>query len=169
MYVLTRVCFSCSSTNGAWVLDFETAEACCDPKSIITSITFTKTPKWMSKVSWCVLPLSCGGTGRDIEAAEQENHLQHACVWLGYCSHHVREDCRVEGGRGGMGAPKQVDGRCGALVPSPYMFPCVVLHGHILRHGGEILRARRDCHGRPGSPGRCIRPWWERHNLLLFQ
>ena len=110
-----------------------------------------------------------GPEGRDIDAAERENHLQHAFVWFGYCSHHVREDCRVEGGRGGVGAPKQVDGRCGALVPSPYIFPYVVLHGHILRHGGEILRARRDCHGRPGSPGRCMRPWWERHNLLLLE
>ena len=98
----------------------------------------------------------------DIKTAERENHLQHACVWFGCCSHHVREDCRVEGGRGGFGAPKQADGRCSALVPSPYISPCLVLHGHILRHGGEILRGRRDCPA-------CIHPWWERHNLLLLE
>ena len=46
-----------------------------------------------------------GSKGRDIEAAERENHLQHAGVRFGYCSHHVREDCRVEGGRGDVGPP----------------------------------------------------------------
>ena len=81
---------------------------------------------------------------RDIEAAERENHLQHAYVWFGYSWHHVRKDCHVEGGRGGMGSPKHVDGRHSSLVPSPYISPGIVLHGHILRHGGEILRGRRD-------------------------
>ena len=27
-----------------------------------------------------------GPEGRDIEAAERENHLQHACIRFGYCS-----------------------------------------------------------------------------------
>ena len=63
MYVLTRAYVSCSWVNRAWVRDFETAEACCDPKPIIISITLTKTRKWMSKVRWCVLPLSFDGTG----------------------------------------------------------------------------------------------------------
>ena len=106
---------------------------------------------------------------RDIEAAERENHLQHACAWFGYSSHHVCEDRRVEGGRGGVGAPKHVDGRYSALDPSPYISPCIVLHGHILRHGGEILRGRRNYLRRPGSPGLFICPWWKRHALLLLE
>ena len=110
-----------------------------------------------------------GPEGPDIKAAERENHLQHACVKFGYCSHHIREDCRLERGRVGVGAPKQEDGRFSDLVPIPYISPCVVLHDHILSHGGEILTGRRDYIGEPGSPGRYIRPWWGRHHLLLLE